>query len=550
MAKIQIYQSQLGAKTAKVPEIGAALSLPFGLATERGAAFSQLGQAIKDSRDKRQETQDQNDARKIIREIDIDLGTKFNDFSLSSNIDDASKFYESTDLKNYRTLFKTNKANKRVREIVGNHLFKEQTAFGQKLIGKISLNHLAETKSGHDEDLNKIIFKMASNDSITGAMGYKEFKVWFNNPSNAEKYTAADFDKLRKDTLADARKLQLQFQIRNDPMSVINNIDNLKKEFGREEGELILKDAADTFVSKQISKDLDEVRAEKASSSEKIANFSDVVKRLNNKNDPEYLEKIPTLDDINDLFKLDQINSSQYAALIDFYDNPDKVSEDRIVDMINAQLAVAKSVEDIDALERQINFDAEFVTRLNITDFSAFKEVFEKYKVDQPGMLDLQHYLKKLDTNLGKIENSNVYTLGSSKTDETGMQLTRIDGLRMYNDLIRKNVAPEDAYVQTLKAFKNAITLPTIYQVVQPLSIKILQKPESKVDDPVKFFEDKRLEVLKMYKSGTVDIDTFQSDLSAIDVIEDMFKVRQSIGGPEFGFADTGSEIPTADIEK
>ena len=53
---------------------------------------------------------------KITREVDIDLGVKFNDFSLSSNIDDATKFYENTDLKNYRSLFKKNKANKRVRE--------------------------------------------------------------------------------------------------------------------------------------------------------------------------------------------------------------------------------------------------------------------------------------------------------------------------------------------------------------------------------------------------------------------------------------------------
>ena len=38
--------------------------------------------------------------------------------------------------------------------------------------------------------------------------------------------------------------------------------------------------------------------------------------------------------------------------------------------MINAHLAVAKSVEDIDALERQINFDPEFVTQLNINEWT------------------------------------------------------------------------------------------------------------------------------------------------------------------------------------
>ena len=550
MAKMEIYQSQATAKSPAVPQVGPTLSQPFELATNLGSSVTKLGKTIESIYDKRKETQDTNEARNIFKEIEPVIVEQFNNTSLSSDINQVKTFYQNTGLDKFSGILKNRKANKRVKELLAGEIFKTQTGFATKLYATITKNHYNETKQGHDEDLNKIIFKMAANDSITRAMAYKEFNSFFNNPLNAEKYTAAGFNKLGKDKLAEARKLQLQFQIRNDPMSVINNIDNLKKEFGSEEGELILKDASNTFVSKQISKDLDEVRVEKANSSQKIANFAEVIKRLNNKNDPDYSAKIPTLDDINDYFKLEQINSSQYAALIDFYDNPDKVSDDRIIDMINAQLAVAKSVEDIDALERQINFDAEFVTRLNITDFSAFKEVFEKYKNDQPGMLDFQHYLKKLDTNLGKMENSNVYALGSSKTDETGQQLTRIDGLKMYNDLIRKNVAPEDAYVQTLKGFKNQITLPTIYQIVQPLSIKILQKPEGKVDDPVKFFEDKRLEVLKLYKLGTVDIDTFQNDLSAIDVIEDMFKVRQSIGGPEFGFSDTAQDDPTVDIKE
>ena len=69
MAKIKIYQSQLGAKTVNVPQIGSALALPFGLATQRGSSFEKLGQAIKDAKDRRQETQDQNDARKINNEI-------------------------------------------------------------------------------------------------------------------------------------------------------------------------------------------------------------------------------------------------------------------------------------------------------------------------------------------------------------------------------------------------------------------------------------------------------------------------------------------------
>ena len=544
MAKLKIYESQLAVKKTQLPDVGA-LALPFSLAKDQGDAFQSFFKDVSDIRKSRKKTQDQNDARKIILEVDKDIQKKFSTYQTSSNEDHYKAFIDNTKLSKYSGILTGH--NKEVKALVGDHIFKEQTDHGTKLYAKILKNHIDETKLGHDKDLNKILFKMAANDDLTRSMGYREFTSWFNNSLNAQKYTKAEFQKLHDDKLALARKLQLQFQIRNDPMSVINNIDEIKEEFGKDGGTLILDKAAKSFVSKEISKDLDEIQAEKADTKQKIYNFAEVLKRLNNKNDPDYIEKLPTLDDINDLFKLDQINSAQYAALLDFYDNPEKISNDRVFDMIVAQYAVAKSVEDIDALERQINFDPEFVTQLNINDFSAFKEIFEKYKNNQPGMLTNQHFLKKLDTNLGKIENSGGYSLGKSKTDESGMQLTRIDGLKMYNDLIRKNVAPGDAYIQTLNAYKNEITLPTIYQIVQPTSIKIFEPTKGAVKDPEKFFEDKRLEVLEKYKAGTASMETFQDDLSAIDIIEDYYKVRQSIGGPVFGFASEAVETAKAD---
>ena len=174
--------------------------------------------------------------------------------------------------------------------------------------------------------------------------------------------------------------------------------------------------------------------------------------------------------------------------------------------------------------------------KLNIYDYAGFKEIFDKYKGDQPGLLQNGHFLDKLRTNLGKIENSVGYSLGKSQSEGKN-QLTRIDGLKMYNDLIRNNVAPPDAYIQVLDAFKTRITLPTIYEIVQPTSIKIFEPPdENAVKDPAKWFEDKRIEVLQKFKQGSIDHNIFKIDLDAIDVIEDYFKVRESIGGTAFAF--------------
>ena len=547
---MKIYQSELGVKSPSVPQVGA-LGIPLELAVQFGGAVSKLGQSISDIRNRRQATQDENEARKIIKEIDPIIKEKFKSFENSTDIGAITNFYKATDFKNFKENLRWK--NKEVKKKVSKYIFDEQIQLGDKLYTTITVNHGAETKAVHDDQLRQIKFKMSANDGNTRGFGYKDYVSWFNNPLNKEKYTDAEFAILKRDTLAEARQLQLMFRTKNNPMEFLKNIDKILEDFpefdNKDSKRILTKAAADSFVSKQIANDFDEVQAEKANTTQKIYNFAEVVKRLNNKNDPDYLLKIPTLDDIADLLKMDQINSMQHAALVEFYSNENKVSDDRVIDMINAQLAVAKSTEDIDILERQINFDQEFMLKLNIYDYAGFKEIFDKYKGDQPGLLQNGHFLDKLRTNLGKIENSVGYSLGKSQSEGKN-QLTRIDGLKMYNDLIRNNVAPADAYIQVLDAFKTRITLPTIYEVVQPTSIKILEPPdENAMKDPAKWFEDKRIEVLEKFKQG-LDHDTFKRDLDAIDVIEDYFKVRQSIGKTAFAFDASQSLTSEAETGK
>ncbi len=540
MAKMEIYQSKAQAKTQQVMNVGGTLSLPFEIAQAQGASINKLTSAVKKIRDQRQATQDKNKARKIIKDIDPDIKNIFKDFQNSSDVANLEDFYKKTDIKNFRRKlwFK----NKRVKELVGDYIYKEQIQLGDRLMTKITTNHALETQQTHDDELAEYKLKASSNDQNTRNFGYRDIESWFADPNNQNKYPPAVFQKLYNDTFADIRKLQLQFNIKNDPGYVIDNFKAISKKIGnKKEAKKALKAAKKSWVSKQISKDWDELQFEEADTKQKIANFAEIIKRVNSG------ERIPTLDDIEDLFDEEGINSSQYAAIIDLYADPKKLSKRRVVDMINAQLFVAKDAEQLDALEKQINFDADLITQLNVKDISAFKTIFDKYIQDKPGFKMYQHFGKKLNTNLGKIENSGGYVLGSGKSSESDNQLTRIDGMKMYNDLIAADVQPGDAYIQTLNAYQNEITLPTIYQVVQPTSIKILEPPEDTVKDPGKWFEDKRKEVLENYKNGTIDFNLYQADVNAVGIIEDYFKVLQSIDGQVFAFADKRTAISTGE---
>ena len=71
MAKMEIYQSKMQAKTQKVMDVGTSLSLPFEIAQAQGASIDKLTSAIKKIRDERQATQDKNKARKIIKREEL-----------------------------------------------------------------------------------------------------------------------------------------------------------------------------------------------------------------------------------------------------------------------------------------------------------------------------------------------------------------------------------------------------------------------------------------------------------------------------------------------
>ena len=85
-----------------------------------------------------------------------------------------------------------------------------------KLFSQISANHVKETLSGDQTELDKISFKMSANDIVTRKNGYKDFDNWFLNDVNKSNYTKAELKKLKADKLLQAKRFQLSFRIKND----------------------------------------------------------------------------------------------------------------------------------------------------------------------------------------------------------------------------------------------------------------------------------------------------------------------------------------------
>ena len=544
MAKLKIYQSQLGVKSPTVPQVGA-LALPFSLATQTGVGFSKLGKALEDIRDKRQETQDRNDAIKIEREIDLDIAEKFNSHQRSSDIADVTTFYNTTDINNYQSNFNSHKANKRVKELVGKYLFTEQKDFGQRLIGKITLNHHKETRATHEEELNKITFRMASSDKYTSGMGYRELESWFKNTTNTEKYEPKELEQLKKEKELQAEKYFWMFGAKNNPDFTIKNHDLIEEKIGKKESE-----AAVEIAKQKIASDADfsikkEKFDERFKQDEKIATFTELLLRIKNDDDPEFLGKVPTLDLLNDLWKANKINSAQYDALLKFYDNSEDYGNEEVLRLINSQIFIAESVEDLDRIHRTLNLTPEYLMELGVKDITTMNSVIAKAK-DRQIFQDMKHYKNILDDILGKLDNGIFVGLGSSNVSSDKKLRTKAE--RLYNEYIEDGLSPEESFMRVSKGYLlQQNRMPTIYDVSQITSIQTLEPSadEKKTINPEEKFNNWRKKVALKYKDGTINIAEMKRDLDSLDVMEDLFKIRQTYQKVNKGFDAWGSSNAT-----
>ena len=535
MAILKINYSQAQVKKATPTNISGLAIDPY-YASVAGAGFTKLGgfvdKVIKDTRVQN----DKNEARKKAIEIDEVFQSEYSKYSTSSDTADVNTFMANTNFRKFNKILKG--SNKSVKNMSEAYVLKSQQDLRWKLLSQITTAHAKETLQGDQDDLNKITLGMASNDVTSRSNADGDFQRWFNSSNNRSNYSKDQYAKLKDDKLSQAKRYQLSFRIKNDPWSMLRD----PKLLNRAENDIatmeLWKKATVNAIDQQTQVDWDNIQMEEASVKEKLNNFATIVVRLNRFKETEnWRSEVPTLDDISDMVKQDQLNSVQGAALIDFFANPNKVSDSRIRDMINAQLSVANNVNDIDDLEQQISFDSDFALKLNIKDIKGFQAKFEKYKSDFPLAQEAQLLEEQLATNMGKVSSLGGNLLSKKSSGMTAQEkMLRDQATTYYNDLVyNKKVLPSDAYIQSLEKFASKDRLPTIYDVMPLTSIK-LKPPLDTKQDQGEYFLKARTEISDAYRDKKIDIKVFQEDLAKLDLAEDLFEIRSSLYGNDFAF--------------
>jgi len=539
MANIKIQRSERTVAPFDNTKTSSA-SLPIfqiGAVVESG--FNALTKPIKDAIVKTQKTQNTNDARFLVQEAHKKIILEADKLKNSSNIADLDGFYESVKLKNFENDLKP--YNKEVRNIFSTELYKNTNDIGMKLFAAILKKHGEVTIDNKKKDLFQLNLLDASNDPEKRYKAASNKELFFNNPENLNIFGEVGLNKLKEESIIQTKLMRYSFKTKNNPIDILLlGEKNIASDLANETlAKQVVQNAANTLISKSIEENRINELNIKADTKQKLNNFSYILQKLNTGTTDI------TLDNINDLFKKDQLNSSQRDALYELYSNPTKLSDQNIIDMIEGAMMIAETVEDIDNLKEQILSNPDYVAGLGITDFEKYNSIFEKYQKDLPAFQEYKTNKKLLEADLGKVENSFSIVkdlLGAAAVKPN--EKLRIVAVDHYKNLVMNGMSPADAYIQTTKSFLRGNNIPPIKNFTN-LSALILNEPtDLEKKNPSLYIENRTKELTELYKNGSIDINTFSNDLSAIDSIDELIKLRIDLNEDPFGFEAKAKKLP------
>ena len=538
MAKIKIERSKRPTTEYQTPQLGGAALPTFQIGAMVEQGFDALTKPVMAELKLKKKIEDRNDLHDLTLKALPKITDEYNKYSFSTKSADAKTFLDSLNEKNFSDL--TKNSNREVKNAFINFLQEQQIKLYPKLKGEIALRHIEKNYIVDDEELNGYVLDAASSNANLSYIGNSKLDNWFKDIKNSSRYDPKSFNDKRKAKQKLVREYQVLFDAeQTGGLATLENKQAIIDEFGKAKGESILEDVRTKFISKQIQQDLKEGSLEKQDQEQKIENFTAILNSINKYNILGDAENLYTLDDITDMFKAQSINSTQYEVLLDFYAKGETISDARIIDEINYQMAIADSVEDLDAINNQLNFSSEFAKKLGIKDINNYSKVFKRLKNDRQIFQDYKYYKSQVNTVLGKADGFR----SKWSSAEANEKLVRIDAVNEFDRLVGDGMRVDDAYNQIIKQFANKDNIPTLYQMTQPTTISSVDFKEIIKKEGAGGFDKVRDMIAEKYSEDKIDMKAFKLDMDRMDMIEDLYEMRKSIPGmiPEFATAENNS---------
>ena len=527
MAILKVEQVQGKVNTGRNPG-SSALALPLSIANQQAQGFKAFSDGVVNLYAAQKKEEDLNEAQGIVDDLNINLIKSFNKYKNGSNLDLAIKgFNEEVDYENFKDLG----SNKRVKKEVKDYVQKFQRKYSLDLLGKVTENHQEITKARKTQQLNQLILDQVDG-GANAVFAERDYKSFWIDPVNLEYYGAEGLEKLKQEK--DLELLELGF-IKSGQNKQVNLLDNEQRKAildalpVKSQNAVIDKIRTD-FVSRSLALQEERIFEEKKDKQFKIETFTTALLAINDhRNMPteENFKRVPSLDKLYDLKQSGAINSSQYEQLLRFKANDKKIDDQAILQIVNAEFALADTVEKIDSLQEDINLNPDITKGLTPGSIIKFNKLIDKYKTNTTFGTEDKKFRELLDIGSKRIlkTSKSLNVFGSSKQGDYDFLVRAEARVAEYDDLtLNKNFTPEQAYVEVIKKFKKE-ELPELHDLEQPKSVSINNIDEQLKARPKDMFNELRNDVAKAYAISK-DINTYKDDLRKIDLIEDVYDTR------------------------
>ena len=155
-----------------------------------------------------------------------------------------------------------------------------------------------------------------------------------------------------------------------------------------------------------------------------------------------------TILELHDSLDAGDINQSQYEALLDMRLNPDKPSDENLINIIDNQIIIASTVNEMTDIENNLFTAKEILANTNIRDLEILNKLITQFKQDPKKNEDYKDFYKILQINMGDIGGfADVLTGGGGLTEEN--KLKTQDALNRYNNFVANGDLPEQAYLKS-----------------------------------------------------------------------------------------------------
>ena len=528
MAKLEIFNSQANVKDSNTPSTSA-LALPFSLATQRGAAITDVAKTIASIQKDMYAIEDTNNYNKALPAISLEIDKKYSKYKESRDVDAPNKLIKDLEPSNFKTFL--NGQSIPVQRLLKSKLAEKASLLVPKLNSQIVENNISDFKVGLGDAFDTAISQMISKDQAEMAIGTIAFGNLIKNKAAANYIGTDEFDKLVKAKTKIKNNLLLNVNLQINPKEILENQEALKEAVGVDAAKEYVFKAQTALISKRVDKERKERALELQDQETQIGAFTEVLVRIDNfqknQTDQTARNEMPTINEVFKLYENGIINEAMFTKISDFMTEKaqDGMTDNELFMAITTQIHSAKTIQQLDDIKKSYITDNNILRNMAMEDISAFNSLIDKAKGDFESHKDYQFYSKLINANI-----RNISTVRGKKGQAIAAAIANKEQfiLKSYNAKVLDGMSPENAYLSVLEEDFNEDHIPTLNS---------LPFPEKNVDwetalSDNSYFDTVAKKVLDNFENSnksSFDAKKLIDELDQINFVRDVFSIRYRV---------------------